>query len=71
MTFLNNWTKAEIGLVENYLVINGDLILKAGQNAIRLACKALPEDPSLMDDWCKKWLANDGKEKLFTSIKHN
>ena len=63
------WKKSEIIFIENYLTMNGDLIVKSGQKALKKAMKALPKNVNDVDDWCDKWLTENGCKKLFKALK--
>jgi len=64
-----DWNQKKLRHVEDCLCYYGDLLLKSGQAGIHKAIKSLPSDPDKMNDWCKKWLTDDGLKKLFKCIK--
>ena len=63
------WKKSEIVFIENYLTMNGDLVVNSGQNKLKKAIKDLPKNVSNMEDWCDKWLTEKGCKKLFKALK--
>ena len=67
-----NWTQATVQLVNNYLIIMGDQLLKSGRGieSVYTACYALPSEPSEMNTWCNEWLNEEGRKKLFEFIQN-
>lgn len=63
------WKKSEIVFIENYLTINGDLVVKSGQKQLKKAIKNIPKNAGDMDTWCDKWLTEKGCKKLFKALK--
>ena len=63
-----NWTDHSLHLANNFLLLNGDLILKNGKTDMYQACYSLPKIPTEMNDWCNKWLDEKGRKKLFDFI---
>jgi hypothetical protein len=63
------WKKSEIVFIENYLTMNGDLVVKSGQKKLKKAIKDIPKNVSNMEDWCDKWLTEKGCKKLFKALK--
>ena len=49
--------------------MNGDLVVKSDQKALKKAMKSIPKNVNDMDDWCDKWLTENGCKKLFKALK--
>jgi hypothetical protein len=65
---MKHWTHEHVDQLTDYLTLNGDLVLKSGQEAIVVAIKSVPEDLTEMDAWCDKWLDEKARFKLVSSI---
>ena len=63
-----NWTNHSLHLANNFLLLNADRVLKNGKSDMYQACYALPQAPEEMNDWCNKWLDENGQKKLFDFI---
>lgn len=65
---MNTWTWERVEFLKDYLTLNGDLVLKSGQEAILLAINSIPEDLMQMEQWCDQWLDEKEKSHVLTNM---
>jgi len=71
MNTINDWSRTNIDRLRDYLYLYGDLVLKSGQEAIRVSSESLPDDPTHMNDWCNHWLKEGSEKKILEFIDFN
>jgi len=67
---MNTWTLERVECLKDYLTLNGDLVLKSGQDAILIAIESIPEDLLQMEEWCDLWLDEKEKSQVLTTTMH-
>ncbi len=62
-----SWKLTDIQMVNNFLIIKGNRLLKAGDDPERVyrACYALPSDPDKMNEWINVHLNESEEQELY------
>ena len=73
MNALTSWKPTDIQMVNNYLIIKGNRLFKAGDDPDRVyrACYALPSDPDKMNDWVNIHLNEIEEQELYDFCLHS
>ena len=67
------WKSTDIQMVNNFLIIRGNQLIKSSHdpNRVYRACYALPSDPDKMDDWVSRHLDENEAQELYHFCFHN
>lgn len=70
MNEYTSWKFSDIQMVNNYLIIKGNQLIKSSSNPDRVyrACYALPSDPDKMNDWVNIHLNEKEAQELYNHL---
>lgn len=73
MNAYTSWKPTDIQMVNNFLIIKGNRLLKGGDDPEKVyrACYALPSDPEKMNDWVNIHLNETEEQELYDVCLHS